>query len=360
MNTIFTDFKKWFEPYKSWFFKYKDGFFEFYPLTNSPEVIVESFKKIPFFKHDSQKQLFTTSTPFLEASMQYFTVEKGLFLLTAETYYKYNLRNTQSYSTFSKPKYFTIVLNIDYRYNQHKNEYHPNIYWIFYKPGTAIKTEYLKKSKGKYVSFYVTPEWLIQFLSTQNPDLLPVFDDFKQSSINQIIFNDTHNLNLKAIDDFFLSFNTLDISHVESQSIMKTESYLILNLFLIQLATTFKTKQYLHLSERDRIIVLNLEQYLIAALYKKFPGIEYLAEKVGCSETKIKTLFKHVHEESIFKYFQNLQMKRANELILYSNFKISEIAALFQYENVSKFITTYKQFTGSLPSDMRRNSTLVS
>ncbi|TAG55126.1 MAG: AraC family transcriptional regulator [Cytophagales bacterium] len=354
MTTLFTDFKKWFEPYKSWFFKYKNGFFEFYPLTSSPEELVNSFKKVPFFIHNSEKQIFSTSTPFLEAFLFYQNIENELFLTATETFYKYNLKNTQSYSEFSEPKYYNITLNIDYLYNQNKDEFHPNIYWIFYKPGAVIKTQYLKKSKGKYITFYFTYEWITNYLKSEQSDLLKIFEEFNQSFVQQIIIKEETQFSQKFVDNLFINLKDFDFKNIQNISNIKEQSIAILELFLKQFYVNFKNKSYLELNEKERVILIESEQYLNQILYEKFPGITFLASKVGCSETKIKTLFNQIHNISIFKYFQNLQMKRANELILYSNLKILEIAALFQYENVSKFSNTFKEFTGHLPRELRK------
>lgn len=79
-----------------------------------------------------------------------------------------------------------------------------------------------------------------------------------------------------------------------------------------------------HLSNNDRIKIKELEQILYDHIYAKFPGINYLAKQVGFSETKLKYLFKAVHNKTLLEFFQEIQMHRAYELLSNSDSKISE------------------------------------
>jgi AraC-like DNA-binding protein len=95
-----------------------------------------------------------------------------------------------------------------------------------------------------------------------------------------------------------------------------------------------------------------LEGILNEHIFSKFPGIDYLAKHAGFSETKLKYLFKTVHNKTLLEYFQEIQMRAAYEMLCNSDVKISDVAQKFGYSNAGKFTARFKQQMNILPSEV--------
>jgi AraC-like DNA-binding protein len=284
--------------------------------------------------------------------MYYFFIEKNLFLTYTETDYKYNLIAYQSYSDSQEAVYFNVTLNIDELFNPYKNGYKNITHWNIYKPGTVIRSEFLKKSKGKYITIYFKQEWIEKFMTNNCPEKLDFFYEFLHSSSNLIKFTSSELKHKNLVTN--LQSAILTENNSENKVLINEYAKAFVQVFLEEFTDNIKSKKYLELNDKDRAIVLYVEQILTENIYEKFIGLESLANYVGCSATKLKTTFKQVHQTSILQYFQKLQMERAKDLIQNSTLKIGDISAKFNYENGSKFSATFKEFTGYLPSELRK------
>ena len=133
---------------------------------------------------------------------------------------------------------------------------------------------------------------------------------------------------------------------------LKSETLNLLSFFGAQMRAVNLNEKHFLISNRERIAVLQAEQILKENLYEKFPGINVIAAKTGLSETKLKECFKTVYDATLFQYFQNMQLKKAKELISSGKFKIGEVSNKMGYQNPSKFAAAFKQNLGVLPSQI--------
>jgi AraC-like DNA-binding protein len=106
----------------------------------------------------------------------------------------------------------------------------------------------------------------------------------------------------------------------------------------------------LEIPANDRLRMLKLEKYLGENLEKKFKGIDFLAEKFNVSPTKLKKDFKQVYGRPIYLYYQQLQMKLANQLLKKEDLRIKELAVRMGYESAGKFSRAFKKHNLVLPS----------
>lgn len=94
---------------------------------------------------------------------------------------------------------------------------------------------------------------------------------------------------------------------------------------------------------------------LLTADLKNRYTIEELSLKFHINQTTLKTVFKKVFGQSLAAYMKEYRIKRAMEYLTQSNRSISEIAEQVGYENQSKFTQAFKDITGTLPRDYRKN-----
>lgn len=79
------------------------------------------------------------------------------------------------------------------------------------------------------------------------------------------------------------------------------------------------------------------------------PRLENLAEQVGMSQTKMKSLFKQVYGNSIYQYYQKIRMQEAAKLLQHQSFTVSEVGYQLGFSNMSHFARLFKRYYGLTP-----------
>ena len=91
---------------------------------------------------------------------------------------------------------------------------------------------------------------------------------------------------------------------------------------------------------------------MLTAQLDTTPSITELARAVGTNEKKLCYGFKEVFGTTVFGYLYDYKMELAQQLLLYSDKNISEIAFACGYEYVSHFSTAFKKKFGRSPKQV--------
>jgi AraC-like DNA-binding protein len=346
---VFQSIRKWIDEFLPYYLTYKRGFIEFENVSNSPQMMVHNYLKMPFMKHDEEHQIFTTNTPFIDVAMFYHSIENGLFLIKCDLHYKINFCAKQRIDPNVPAKHFYLSLQLENYFGSPKGM----ISWCIYKPDCEVKIKHYRNKRAKHIIIHFTKEWMENYLKMKQLGDDNSFYYFLQSELDYINFTNEQN-EQKLLPMLENLENDIKPNKV-SISNAKTEATQILDYFLSSFFSTLSKKNHFKLGNQDRAKILHIEQILHKNMYDKFPGIDQMADMVGCSKTKLKICFKTVHDRTIMEYFQYKQMEMAKYLVENSDLKIGEIAARFSYENTSKFAATFKDFNGILPSEMRKS-----
>lgn len=92
---------------------------------------------------------------------------------------------------------------------------------------------------------------------------------------------------------------------------------------------------------------------LIDADISKHFTIEFLSEKAGIGNTKLKRGFKQLFGMGLFTYLRKQRMIRAAELVVETNKTIKEIAKTIGFRYPNNFISAFKSYHGMLPTQYR-------
>ncbi len=84
--------------------------------------------------------------------------------------------------------------------------------------------------------------------------------------------------------------------------------------------------------------------------------IDELSARFLINTTTLKDVFKTVYGMPIATYMKDYRMQHAGKLLLHTEDSIAEIARAVGYESQSKFSTAFKESTGMLPRDYRKNA----
>ena len=97
---------------------------------------------------------------------------------------------------------------------------------------------------------------------------------------------------------------------------------------------------------------------LIDADISKHITIEFLSEKVGIGNTKLKRGFKQLFKMGLYTYLRKQRMERAVELIADTNRTIKEIAKATGFRYSSNFVSAFKSYHGMPPGKYRAYSSI--
>lgn len=82
-------------------------------------------------------------------------------------------------------------------------------------------------------------------------------------------------------------------------------------------------------------------------------GVQEIADHTGISVSLASQLFKQEMNETIHGYFTRLRMERACELLIRTDYKISEIATMVGYQHENSFIRVYRKYKDITPGKYR-------
>ena len=100
--------------------------------------------------------------------------------------------------------------------------------------------------------------------------------------------------------------------------------------------------------------MLEVQEHLINAYDQKI-GIEQLGKKYNISQRNLTKIFKKVILQSPSQFLQKDWIKKATELLEFTNSSIKEIMFSVGYNDSSSFRKIFKRIIGLNPSDYKKN-----
>jgi len=207
---ILDKINKWIIQFKPYFFTYSNGFFKFYYLANSPELIVNGIKKMPFIDFDETKEILSLNNSFLKSTLRYAELEKGLWVLNSRIFYKNNITYEAFYDVSLPSNYYCLTINFI------QNEYSSVFYKFdkytisnqsinFLKPQKECDNFHFKGSFESQYVIYFDEEWMEKNIQ-KNPN---VAGNFLKLIHNEEIGFTSFNLIKSKFDKISTDFITL-------------------------------------------------------------------------------------------------------------------------------------------------------
>lgn len=352
---------RWKQKAKKYFFSFSDGFYHLYILSNSPQLQIYNFAKMPFVKYDPTYQTITTSNPFLKVKLFHITFDEGLLLMLSDAYYKKNVMDCMMYDEEQPTIHYFISLKVSKRqvssiYPMVNGTSYSHNTWSICKPAGVKNLYHFKDSYEQFYTLYFTKSWLDNYLSQSDKKVRSFMHDFLNSEATFMLLP---RLDKYEADDYSLFSDALENSKPVAdidQELFRKESLQLFEDFVASVQKVDFQATHLKMTNELRLKILQAEHYLSDFYFSDFPGVERLAEKVGISETGLKMGFKQLFGCSVYKYYRAQKMKIARSILEKDNgCKIKEVAALMGYENAAKFAAAFKEETGQLPSNISNN-----
>ena len=127
----------------------------------------------------------------------------------------------------------------------------------------------------------------------------------------------------------------------------------IISHFFISMATVNQIQPNPKLHDQDSRLVARAEKILFDSLLISFPGVPEMAMLLHTSPTKLQLLFKAVHGNPMYQYYQEKQMVLALKMLKADPKSVKELALTFGYKNPSKFSAAFKKYHHILPSQFK-------
>lgn len=348
---------KWLNKFEKYFFYYKDGFFVLPYLTNTPELMIDSLRGMPFVSQDSQKNILYSNNPFTTGELHYEAIEEGLWLMVAKQEFKANVHTKAVYD--EKPSdYFFLAFSIyenkakpdlDMMINRQKVK---NNSWAIYRPGVAIDAFHTKGTKGLFFNFAFNKKWVEDNFLEKGLPQSSVLQKILDAEMGYLSWEGLLTVAQATAMDIWNSLS-IDSDAVFSKLKLKINTLEILKMFFEKIQPT------IDLSPEPRPQkgigdIQKIEQVLLESITQGFPGIEFLSEKINMSPSKLKVNFKKTHGTSIFQYYRNTQMNLAKEMLKDADIQVKNVAVYFGYENPSKFSVAFRKVHNMLPSEVAK------
>ena len=354
----------WFSSLKKAAFKYRDGFFELPLVSNSPETIIESLARMPFVYNDTKKEIFGTKNPFVNSTVPYQKIEEGLWVFYSKAYYKENINFLRSKEKDIEGDYSKLYLEINSNKTSSKNVLlngiaYSNSNWILHKPFDSSTYCKFKGCETATLVLHFTNAWHNNVLSKKQFYRESHLADFFNSKAEFV------SMSYELEEAKKLEANTKALFDKKALGNDTKEDWQFWALEFFKRFTERFSEQDVHakmydFAHTDRVKLSKAEKILMDRLYEDFVGIDYLANEVGISPTKLKRNFKLVYGASIFQYFRSVQMTHAKKVLEKNKeHKIQEIALMFGYNNMTKFANAFKTVHDVFPSEMRQTHSLV-
>lgn len=336
---------------------YRDGFFELPYLSNSPQVIVKSIVNSPSVRHAEEEQAVYRNNPFSEGVMRYREIEEGFWVIVTSITFKKNVMLKAIYDADFPSDYYTLTFSVFDSEVKLQNTFADKTpfsskYWGFKKPGTPVGAYFYKGSECEFYLYAFNKDWAERNFSFGN---LPEDNHIKKflNSDNGFITYQNIVPNAAELSKEILTNLENNKQDFLTKSILKTQAFQLVSTFFKNAFLDQRDGNYAPIETPDYRKIAKAEKLLNDTITDSFLGIEYIAQKVDMSPTKLKLTFKSVHGVSMMQYHKEKKLLLAMHMIQNTDTQIKSIALAIGYKSSSKFTSNFKKRFGKMPSEIR-------
>jgi AraC-like DNA-binding protein len=336
---------------------YRDGFFELPYLSNSPQVIIKSIVNSPSVNHVEEEQAVYRNNPFSKGVMRYREIEEGFWVIVTSITFKKNVMLKAVYDEDFPSDYYTLTFSVFESEVKLQNTFSDKTpfsskYWGFKKPGTAVGAYFYKESVCEFYLFAFSKDWAERNFYFET---LPEDNHIKKflNSDNGFITYQNIVPNAAELSKEILTNLENNKHDFFSKSILKTYAFQLVSTFFKNAFLAQREGNYLPIDTPDYRKIAKAEKLLLDTIKDSFLGIEFIAQKVDMSPTKLKLTFKSVHGVSMMQYHKEKKLLLAMQMIQNTDMQIKNIALATGYKSSSKFTANFKKRFGKMPSEIR-------
>lgn len=106
----------------------------------------------------------------------------------------------------------------------------------------------------------------------------------------------------------------------------------------------------------DALIIQKLYDYILAHLTEPLPSLKALSRLFGTNEYKLKDGFRHFFKTSIYQFYNDERLKRAQLMIQQTDIPLKNISVMNGFSDYPNFSKSFKRKYGCAPNAIQRNN----
>jgi AraC-like DNA-binding protein len=320
--------------------------------------MIEGLKKMPVTKHNPLEQAIYSNNPFTKGVLRYREIEEGLWLIVTDIEFKANVHTQAIYDNEECEYYFLSYslyqTEVSIQSTLINKMVLPSQSWSLYRPGYEIDAYHYKGTSGLFFNFTFSKTWADKNLSFKTLPEENQIKKFLNSDVGFVCWADIVKGANELSKEIWQNLETENDGHFNTIT-LKIQTLKIITDFFKNIQQLSFIEDYSPINETDRKNITKAEKIIKNHLSSTFPGIDYIAQTVSLSPTKLKSCFKAVYGVTLSQYHSEKKMILAKELVVNSSMPIKNIAHAVGYESPGKFSTAFKKQFGVLPSEIRDN-----
>ncbi|MEB3005494.1 AraC family transcriptional regulator [Capnocytophaga sp. G2] len=224
---------------------------------------------------------------------------------------------------------------------------------FFCKEECLGKDRFFKEDNVEVISIAISEAQFAEMACKYPETFINIYQKFQKEG----------NFFLRSEQCFVTSFQMMNVlqqlknSHLLGKGAKVYADLKMLELFLLQFQEEIADHSYQYCKTHSDIDKIHEVSDRIISDLQHTPSISELAREVGLNEKKLCYGFKEVFGNTIFGYLYDYKMHLAQQLLLYTEKSISEVALQCGYEYLSHFSTAFKRKYGITPQGMRETIT---
>jgi AraC-like DNA-binding protein len=198
---------------------------------------------------------------------------------------------------------------------------------------------------GQWHTYHPSPEtgWNEYYIGFEGPIIDNIVENSFISKENQIL---EVGLNEELVNLFARAIEVAEVDKISSQQYLSGIVLHILGLVLsVSQNKIFEVGDVVQKIERAKIIMNE-------NIYKNIDP-EELAEKLNTSYSWFRKVFKDYTGYAPAKYFQELKIRKAKQLLVDTSHTVKEISYMLNYNSTEHFFSLFKKITGYTPIEYR-------
>ncbi|HEY8387232.1 MAG TPA: AraC family transcriptional regulator, partial [Parasegetibacter sp.] len=246
--------------------------------------------------------------------------------------------------------FFAVKCSFDSSVGELQFSLAPGEHNIFLLQPGEVFMEWKEMSDEEYFSIAVHPEYFEQVL----PPSDPVFAQFTEAIKNgrSTRLSSKNMLITPTVSRIMVEINICTMQGQARRLFLEAKLRELLALQYQQLESLNEDAEPFDLKPEEVEKMHQARNFILENMHQPCSLID-LAHEVGTNENYLKKNFKKVFGNTVYGYLHNQKMEKARELILHSDFKISEIARLTGYKHTSHFTSAFKKHFGVLPGKLK-------
>jgi AraC-like DNA-binding protein len=106
----------------------------------------------------------------------------------------------------------------------------------------------------------------------------------------------------------------------------------------------------------DALLIQNVRDYILKNLENPLPSTNELSKMFNVNEFKLKDSFRHFFNTSIYQFYTEERLKKAQLLLLQTSLPLKEIAFISGYNDYINFYKAFKKRFNYSPSELKREN----